>query len=392
METNPQKKVNLLNTFRGIQDEEMQSPENAYAGPKSLGTEMGEIGSALYKGGEKAIQDFGSGVSQIGSAIGKGVDSALTSVGNTLDSGIKSTGEFLKNNPDFLMGATPVLMGFLTGDYEDGFGIASKTLLGEAERRQKLMDEQTKLKMKKEAEAKSAKPLTKANTMVITDANGNPVISSVEESLGKSPYMEDKFNLNQKKELEKYKAGLKEKSDKGNFKDEQQLRKEYFSNPVSKNTASIAQSFNTLHTLYNSEQTGAGDISMIFSYMKMLDPTSTVREGEQATARNSGAIPSSLQLMYNRLIEGKDQLLPTDVRRNFYLEAQKLYRSQSKVQSQIDESFKNIAKRNKINPENVLNMPKIQTDSVPMGKILKSKKTGKQYIQMPDGSLKEISG
>ena len=35
----------------------------------------------------------------------------------------------------------------------------------------------------------------------------------------------------------------------------------------------------------------AGDMALIFSYMKMLDPNSTVREGEYATAQDAGSIP-----------------------------------------------------------------------------------------------------
>jgi len=200
METKPQKKVNLLNTFRGIQDEEMNSPDNAYSGPKTLGTEMGEIGSALYKGGEKAVQDFGSGVKQIGSAIGEGIQSGASAVGRGLDKvgsaigeGVRSAASWVDKNPDFLIGATPVLMGFLTGDYEDGYGIASKTLLGEADRRQKLADEAYKLQLKKEAESKQTKEKAQSISLVnketgetiaaqylpesqsYVDASGNPL-------------------------------------------------------------------------------------------------------------------------------------------------------------------------------------------------------------------------
>jgi hypothetical protein len=48
-----------------------------------------------------------------------------------------------------------------------------------------------------------------------------------------------------------------------------------------------------------------GDQAMIFSYMKLLDPSSTVREGEQATAKNARGIPDKLRTMYNRLITGE---------------------------------------------------------------------------------------
>jgi hypothetical protein len=49
---------------------------------------------------------------------------------------------------------------------------------------------------------------------------------------------------------------------------------------------------------------GPADIAMIFSFMKMLDPGSSVMEGEQATARNAGTIPDRIYNVYNRLLTG----------------------------------------------------------------------------------------
>lgn len=49
----------------------------------------------------------------------------------------------------------------------------------------------------------------------------------------------------------------------------------------------------------------AGDLALIFGYMKTLDPTSTVREGEFATAQNAGGIPDRVVNAYNRAINGE---------------------------------------------------------------------------------------
>lgn len=51
--------------------------------------------------------------------------------------------------------------------------------------------------------------------------------------------------------------------------------------------------------------TGIGDIGGIFATMKMFDPTSTVREGEFATASNSSGVPEYLRNAYNRVIDGQ---------------------------------------------------------------------------------------
>ena len=46
--------------------------------------------------------------------------------------------------------------------------------------------------------------------------------------------------------------------------------------------------------------TGAGDLAIVFSFMKLLDPTSSVREGEQATVKNTPNVPDTIRNMYNK--------------------------------------------------------------------------------------------
>ena len=53
-----------------------------------------------------------------------------------------------------------------------------------------------------------------------------------------------------------------------------------------------------------SKSTAAGDMSLIFSFMKILDPGSTVREGEFATAQQATGIPGQVVNLYNRALEG----------------------------------------------------------------------------------------
>lgn len=53
------------------------------------------------------------------------------------------------------------------------------------------------------------------------------------------------------------------------------------------------------------DPSGAGDLALIFNYMKVLDPGSVVREGEFANAENSAGIPSKIRNLYNKTIEGK---------------------------------------------------------------------------------------
>jgi hypothetical protein len=51
--------------------------------------------------------------------------------------------------------------------------------------------------------------------------------------------------------------------------------------------------------------TGASSIAAIFKFMKANDPTSTVREGEFATAENSGGVPAAITNYYNKIMTGE---------------------------------------------------------------------------------------
>lgn len=48
----------------------------------------------------------------------------------------------------------------------------------------------------------------------------------------------------------------------------------------------------------------ASQISLVFSYMKALDPTSTVREGEFATVQNAAGVPEQIRNQYNKVMSG----------------------------------------------------------------------------------------
>jgi len=80
---------------------------------------------------------------------------------------------------------------------------------------------------------------------------------------------------------------------------------------------SIADSFKKVKAA-SEEATPAGDISLIFAYMKMLDPGSVVREGEFATAQNTGSVSERVYVLYNKALKG-DRL--TDSQRKMFMKS-----------------------------------------------------------------------
>ncbi|MEX2125464.1 MAG: hypothetical protein WD795_16340 [Woeseia sp.] len=64
------------------------------------------------------------------------------------------------------------------------------------------------------------------------------------------------------------------------------------------------------------EPSAAGDLALIFNYMKILDPGSVVRESEFATAANTGAVDERTRGIYNKLLTGERL---TDVQRGDFV-------------------------------------------------------------------------
>lgn len=133
------------------------------------------------------------------------------------------------------------------------------------------------------------------------------------------------------------------------FKEEDKLRSDYLSQ--SKNFQVVQSAWNNLKGKLK-DPTGASDMSMIFAYMKLLDPTSTVREGEYATASNVGTIPQTIFGKYNKAIEGKGFLDPK-VRESFIKEAKGMYENALSSHKQNVDQFTEIAKSYNLDPKRV---------------------------------------
>lgn len=104
--------------------------------------------------------------------------------------------------------------------------------------------------------------------------------------------------------------------------------------------------------LDNLDKSGAGDMALVFQFMKILDPGSTVREGEYATASNSGGVPSAIQGLYNKALgEGT---IGDKARREILSQANKIYQSAAVQHDKLSTQFAGIAKRQGLKIENVV--------------------------------------
>jgi hypothetical protein len=95
----------------------------------------------------------------------------------------------------------------------------------------------------------------------------------------------------------------------------------------------------------------AGDMALIFNFMKMLDPGSTVREGEFATVANSGSVSQNMRAFYNKVWSG--QRLSDAHRKDFTTRAQMLFSGQADGQKRHEQTYTGLSNRNRIRPEDV---------------------------------------
>lgn len=100
------------------------------------------------------------------------------------------------------------------------------------------------------------------------------------------------------------------------------FKNKWMDSSITKNTTERQNMMQALVTSAQQES-GPGDISFIFQYMKFLDPNSVVRENEFATAANAGGVPENVRNLFNKIQAG--EILPDTVKEDFLKTASDLY-------------------------------------------------------------------
>ena len=121
-----------------------------------------------------------------------------------------------------------------------------------------------------------------------------------------------------------------------------------------KDDSAVAGSWRTLHS-NAALGTPAGDIAVIYAYMKLQDPTSVVREGEFATAQNAGGIHETIRARLNQAI-GAGRLTP-QLRSEILGSAKATLNSRRSQFSAKQDRFTKLAKSKGIDPELVIGNP-----------------------------------
>jgi hypothetical protein len=131
------------------------------------------------------------------------------------------------------------------------------------------------------------------------------------------------------------------------FSNENTLRDEYTTQTAPFRTISDAYK-----KIMSTADNGAGDMSLLYQYVKLLDPNSVVRESEFATAAASGSFGERVQGEVNRILSG--QRMAPSLRQSFRNEATNIYNNQRNSTEQTAERYRGLAESYGLNPTRVV--------------------------------------
>jgi hypothetical protein len=120
----------------------------------------------------------------------------------------------------------------------------------------------------------------------------------------------------------------------------------------------LAAPYITVRDAYNrvqaagSDPSAAGDMALLYAYVKILDPTSAVRESEFATAAQAGSFGDRIKALVGKAQTG--QRMSPEMRADFVGRARKLYAAQETTQRALDKQYEGIAKRAGVDPAQIL--------------------------------------
>lgn len=141
------------------------------------------------------------------------------------------------------------------------------------------------------------------------------------------------------------------------------------------------------------DPSAAGDLALVFNFMKMLDPGSTVREGEFATAAKAAGLGERFIQLAAKVDSG--EILSKNQRKDFLNQADKIFAASKKRNKRTVDSIVKIAKLNDITREEieVERGERLDDDDgggeLAEGDIVVNPKTG-QRLQVVDGQLVEV--
>lgn len=139
------------------------------------------------------------------------------------------------------------------------------------------------------------------------------------------------------------------------FGNEKDLRTEFTAQM--KPYTELAQAYQKIEVAAKNPS-AAGDIALVYGFMKVLDPGSVVREGEFATAANAGGIPDGIRNLYNKALTGSRLGSTEDetskIRNDFLAQSRNIIESQRVLSDDMVARYTGVAQNYKLDPNQVV--------------------------------------
>jgi hypothetical protein len=128
-----------------------------------------------------------------------------------------------------------------------------------------------------------------------------------------------------------------------------ELRKEFKNDEVVKATTDLHQAITKIRKM---PENGFGDIGLIYSYIKILDPGSVVKEGEVALSREPTPLLSKLQIAYSKAANGR--VLDAALIRDLKATAEAEWGAQMDAYQSVEDYYRGLATDVGVKPEHVI--------------------------------------
>lgn len=148
----------------------------------------------------------------------------------------------------------------------------------------------------------------------------------------------------------------------GSRRDEVNLRREFNNRQEVKDYATVRSAYQSVQAAAR-QPSAAGDLSLIFAYMKILDPGSVVREQEFANAQNAAGVPDRVRNLYNRALNG--QRLNPNQRQDFLTQANNLFQTRQQTYDRIAGEYRGYAESYGVSPDRVAPIERGSTSNQP---------------------------
>jgi hypothetical protein len=147
-------------------------------------------------------------------------------------------------------------------------------------------------------------------------------------------------------------AGAPEAQSRRNTVEATPLRREFTARPEVVKASASAAEYETLQTLANNPPSAGGDLALVYSFMKTMDPGSVVKEGEFKAAANAAGLSDRIVTSFGKVDNG--EILSPSQRQDLASQARVMRDNNRRRAEAVAKAYGDLATRAGFTPVDVL--------------------------------------